>query len=40
VIFALFYVSLTAGEQLAGRDIISAVAMWFPTSSLVAGVWA
>ncbi|HEX7025341.1 MAG TPA: LptF/LptG family permease [Gemmatimonadales bacterium] len=40
VIFALFYVSLTAGEQLADRDIISpAVAMWFPNLVvLVAGV--
>ena len=31
VIFALFYVSLTAGEQLADRAIVSPeVAMWFP----------
>jgi lipopolysaccharide export system permease protein len=31
LIFALFYVSLTAGESLADRNFVSpAVAMWFP----------
>lgn len=40
VIFALFYVSLTAGEQLADRGVVSAaVAMWFPNLVvLIAGV--
>jgi lipopolysaccharide export system permease protein len=40
VIFALFYVSLTAGEQLADRGVVSpAVAMWFPNLVvLVAGI--
>ena len=40
VIFALFYVSLTGGEQLADRGVISpAFAMWFPNGVvLVAGV--
>jgi lipopolysaccharide export system permease protein len=40
VIFALFYVSLTAGEQLADRGVISAaLAMWFPNLVvLVAGI--
>lgn len=40
VIFALFYVSLTGGEQLADRGVISpAFAMWFPNVVvLVAGV--
>ena len=40
VIFALFYVSLTAGEQLADRGVISAaLAMWFPNGVvLVAGI--
>ena len=39
VIFALFYVSLTGGEQLADRGVISpAFAMWFPNVVvLVAG---
>jgi lipopolysaccharide export system permease protein len=37
VIFALFYVSLTAGEQLADRDLVSpAVAMWFPNLIVLA----
>lgn len=37
VIFALFYVSLTAGEQLADRNIISpGVAMWFPNLIVMA----
>jgi lipopolysaccharide export system permease protein len=40
VIFALFYVSLTAGEQLADRGVISpALAMWFPNVVvLIAGI--
>lgn len=40
VIFALFYVSLTGGEQLADRGVISpAFAMWFPNVVvLVAGL--
>ena len=40
VIFALFYVSLTAGEQLADRGVISpALAMWFPNGVvLIAGI--
>jgi len=40
VIFALFYVSLTAGEQLADRGVISpALAMWFPNAVvLIAGI--
>lgn len=39
-IFAIFYVSLTAGEQLADRGAISpAFAMWFPNGVvLVAGI--
>jgi len=37
VIFALFYVSLTAGEQLADRGIVSApLAMWFPNLVVLA----
>jgi len=41
VIFALFYVSLTAGEQLADRGVISpALAMWFPNMVvLIAGIF-
>lgn len=40
VIFALFYVALTAGEQLADRGVISApLAMWLPNLIvLVAGI--
>ncbi len=40
VIFALFYVGLTAGENLADRGVISpALAMWFPNGIVfVAGV--
>jgi lipopolysaccharide export system permease protein len=40
VIFALFYVALTAGEQLADRGAISApLAMWLPNGIvLVAGI--
>jgi lipopolysaccharide export system permease protein len=40
VIFALFYVALTAGEQLADRGAISAaLAMWLPNGVvLVAGI--
>ncbi len=40
VIFALFYVALTAGEQLADRGVISAaLAMWLPNVIvLVAGI--
>jgi lipopolysaccharide export system permease protein len=36
VIFALFYVALTAGEQLADRGVISApLAMWLPNVVVV-----
>ena len=40
MIFALFYVALTAGEQLADRGVISApLAMWLPNLIvLVAGI--
>ncbi|HEU5219822.1 MAG TPA: LptF/LptG family permease [Gemmatimonadales bacterium] len=40
VIFAMFYVALTAGEQLADRGVISAaLAMWLPNGIvLVAGI--
>ena len=40
VIFAIFYVALTGGEQLADRGYISpALAMWLPNGLvLVAGV--
>jgi lipopolysaccharide export system permease protein len=37
VIFALFYVALTAGEQLADRGVISApLAMWLPNLIVMA----
>jgi lipopolysaccharide export system permease protein len=37
VIFALFYVSLTGGEQLADRGVVSpALAMWFPNMIVLA----
>jgi lipopolysaccharide export system permease protein len=37
VIFALFYVALTAGEQLADRGVISApLAMWLPNMIVLA----
>jgi hypothetical protein len=40
VIFAMFYVALTAGEQLADRGAIpAALAMWLPNAIvLVAGI--
>jgi lipopolysaccharide export system permease protein len=40
-IFAIFYVSLTAGESLADRDLVSpALAMWFPNAVVfVAGIF-
>ena len=37
MIFALFYVSLTGGEQLADRGVVSlALAMWFPNVMVLA----